>query len=129
MQPGNVIHDIEIVPWAEVSRRLGTATGAGAEIGDGDERKSLQLRVRHARVEPVTGDGRLKVAGLRIAKVVIPTEAHIVHPGGVRGPGPTGGEELGAHRPDAIKLRQRVLPVIAAGRVASTVEVASSERV
>ena len=80
-------------------------------------------------VHAVSAGGRQEVAGLCIAKVVIPTEAQIVYPGGVRGPGPTGGEELGAHLADAIKLRQRVIRVIAAGRVAATVEVASSERV
>ena len=59
---------------------------------------------------------------------MIPTDACIVHPGGVRGPGPTSGEELGAHLAGRVKNLLGVSRVLA-DRVTVPEEVGTSEGV
>src|SRR5579862_7433840 len=129
MQIGNVIHEIVIVAWAEVSRRLVAAADRRKPV-NGDDGKSLQLRGCHAGVKAVRGDGRLEVAGVRMSKIAIPTDAKIVHPVGVRGPGPTVGRELGFQTADGVKNLLRVTrAAVLANRVTGPPEVGSRERV
>src|SRR5260370_28041002 len=93
-EKGNVIHNIVIFARAIVFRQILIAAQLRESI-DGNRREAAEDRIRHARVDPITAQRCCDVVYVIEAMMEIPAEPQIVHPSGIRGPGPARGDKLG----------------------------------
>src|SRR5260370_24867197 len=93
-EKGNVIHNIVIFARAIVFRQILIAAQLRESI-DGNRREAAEDRIRHARVDPITAQRCCDVVYVIEAMMEIPAEPQIVHPSGIRGPGPARCDKLG----------------------------------